>query len=290
MRAFLPGYELKPARTLDEALGLLARGPGEWTPFAGGTDLMVLFEAGELPRGKYVSIWGLDELRGSREDGDRVSVGALTTYAEIRENPVMRERYPRLVEAAAVTGAVAIQNRGTLGGNIANASPAADSPPALLAYGAEVELVSAKGARTIPYDEFHTGYKQMKRNPDELVRAVHLPAQPEGLTHYYRKVGTRRAQAISKICLAAVGRVNGGRVESVRIGMGSVAPVPLRCLVTETLLNGAVLSPELTEKARDVIVSEITPIDDIRSDALYRSRVTGNLMAEFLERLGASGG
>src|SRR6266545_2066549 len=170
MRPFLPDYELRAPKDLNAVLGILAEAPGEWRPFAGGTDLMVLFEAGTLPKGKYVSLWGLKELSGVEVTPDATTLGALTTYTDVLAHEVLRSEFPLLCRAAAETGGVATQNRGTLGGNIANASPAADSPPALLVYDAELELVSARGSRRVPYHQFHTGYKRMDLRPDEIIR------------------------------------------------------------------------------------------------------------------------
>src|SRR6476619_5248147 len=167
MRAYLPSYELISAVQLQEALGVLANEPGVWRPFAGGTDLMVLLEAGKLPHKKYLNIWDLPEVRGSQ-----VTLGALTTYTEVQQEKVLQAEFPMLCQAASETGGLAIQNRGTLGGNIVNASPAADSPPALLAYDAQLELVSNTGERRIPYSSFHQGYKQMDIRPGELLRAI----------------------------------------------------------------------------------------------------------------------
>src|SRR5207253_5652948 len=166
-----------------------------------------------------------------------VTLGALTSYTEVQSHDILRKEFPMLGQAAKETGGIAIQNRGTLGGNIVNASPAADSPPALLAYDAELELMSANGSRTIPYHSFHTGYKQMNMRPDELLRAIRLPRSGKQFTHYYRKVGTRKAQAISKVCFAAVGRTEGNQIAEARIALGSVAPVPIRCRKTESALN-----------------------------------------------------
>ncbi|MFZ0747719.1 MAG: FAD binding domain-containing protein, partial [Pyrinomonadaceae bacterium] len=199
MRAFVPSYNLISPSGLGEALDVLAQDNGAWKPFAGGTDLMVLLEGGRLPHKNYVNIWNLKELRGIEFTDRQVTIGALTTYTEVQNHPVLQHEFPMLCQAAKETGGIAIQNRGTLGGNIVNASPAADSPPALLAYDAELELVSKAGARRIPYSGFHSGYKQMDIRPDELLRAIHLPRRTKGLTHYYRKVGTRKAQAISKV-------------------------------------------------------------------------------------------
>ena len=156
---------------------------------------MVLLEAGRLPQKNYLNIWNLSELRGVEVTDSQVTLGSLTTYTEIQDHETLRAEFPMLCQAASETGGLAIQNRGTIGGNIVNASPAADSPPALLAYDAELELVSAKGSRPIPYHAFHTGYKQMDIRAEELLRAIRLPRASQGLTHYYRQVGTRKAQA-----------------------------------------------------------------------------------------------
>jgi CO/xanthine dehydrogenase FAD-binding subunit len=161
MRPYVPSYQLTTPAALDEVLALIGNEPGVWKPFAGGTDLMVLLEAGKLPHRNYVNIWPLKELRGIDVAHDYITVGALTTYTDVQTHPVLRAEFPMLCQAASETGGLAIQNRGTLGGNIVNASPAADSPPALLAYDAEIELVSSNGSRWIPYDGFHHGYKQM---------------------------------------------------------------------------------------------------------------------------------
>ncbi|MDQ3816632.1 MAG: xanthine dehydrogenase family protein subunit M, partial [Acidobacteriota bacterium] len=282
MRAYLPDYELRPAANLAEALNLLSDEPGVWRPFAGGTDLMVLFEAGRLAHKKFVNIWNLPELSGVEVTPDYVTLGALTTYTEVRANEVLRQEFPMLCQAASETGGLAIQNRGTLGGNIANASPAGDSPPALLVYNAELELVSAEGSRIIPYDGFHTGYKQMRMRQDELIKSIRLPRSSKPLCHYYRKVGTRKAQAISKICFAAVADVDGGRINEVRIALGSVAPTVIRCSKTEEVLRGGKVDAETIDAARAELAREISPIDDIRSTALYRLRVTQNVLEDFL--------
>jgi len=165
MRGYVPTYQLVSPRKLSEALTALAREPGVWQPFAGGTDLMVLLESGRLQHKNYLNIWNLAELRGIEVSAEHITLGALTTYTEVQANPILREEFPMLCQAASETGGLAIQNRGTLGGNIANASPAADSPPALLAYDAEIELTSSTAARWVPYHGFHTAYKKMIMRP-----------------------------------------------------------------------------------------------------------------------------
>lgn len=285
MRGNVPGYALISPVGLGEALDTLAREPGVWQPFAGGTDLMVLLESGKLPHKNYLNIWNLAELRGIEVTESEISLGALTTYTEIQSHPILRAEFPMLCQAASETGGLAIQNRGTLGGNIVNASPAADSPPALLAYDAELEFVSASGSRRIDYESFHTGYKQMTIRPDELLAKILLARRSKNLRHYYRKVGTRKAQAISKTCFAATARLENEIVADVRIALGSVAPIPLRCLKTEAVVRGARIDDELIKQARDVMSREITPIDDIRSTRNYRLRVSLNLLEDFLRQL-----
>lgn len=282
MRAFVPNYELTTPSSLAEALTLLNREPGAWKPFAGGTDLMVLLEAGKLPHRNYVNIWGLKELHGIEVTDSRITLGALTTYSDVQSNSILQSEFPMLCQAASETGGLAIQNRGTVGGNIVNASPAADSPPALLAYDAEIELVSTSGSRWLPYRGFHTGYKQMLIAPNELLARIRLPRNTRNATHYYRKVGTRKAQAISKVCLAALAKLEHDQISDVRIAFGSVAPIVLRCVETETTLRGQKPDPGTINSACATLAKEISPIDDIRSTADYRLQVAKNLLTDFL--------
>jgi len=256
MRSYVPAYDLLAARDLTHALELLSE---DFRPIAGGTDVMVLFEAGKLTHTKWVSIRGLAGLREIDTDAGHVTLGALTTYTDVRRSAILAAEFPMLREAAEQTGGIATQNRGTIGGNIVNASPAADTPPALLAYDAEIELTSPRGPRWIRYSQFHKGYKQMDLASDELLTRVRLPRRFAGWQHFYRKVGTRRAQAISKVCFAGV---RSG--DEIRIGLGSVAPIPL-----------------LIERGN---LADVSPIDDIRSTARYRNQVVKNLLDQFLGR------
>jgi len=288
-------YELIAPGTLQAVVALLADEPGKWLPIAGGTDVMVLYTAGKLPARKLVSIWNLAELRSIEVLPNEIKIGAGCTYTELREHYVIAQEFPLLASAARWTGGIANQNRGTLGGNIANASPAADSLPALLAYEAELILVSVRGERRVPYVGFHTGYKKKKLADDELIRAICLRRGFSEYLHYSRKVGARNAQAISKVCVAALGRLRGGvggggdAIDDVRIALGSVAPVPLRLTEVERIVSGKSVDPELVKLARRAVAAAIQPIDDIRSTARYRAAVAGNLIAEFLEQLRATG-
>jgi CO/xanthine dehydrogenase FAD-binding subunit len=246
---------------------------------------MVLLEAGKLSHRKFLSIWKLPELRGIVVTPAHVTLRALTTYSEIRRHELLAREFPLLCRAAAETGSIATQNRGTLGGNIANASPAADSPPALLVYDADLELVSAGGTRWVPYHGFWKGYKQLAMRDSELIRAIRLPRDKSLSKQFYRKVGTRRAQAISKVCVAGGARMDAGRIIDVRIALGSVAPTVLRAIETEKVLRGEKPVPAILQVAQQALAREIAPIDDIRSSARYRLRVAQNLLAEFCESL-----
>ncbi len=286
MRAYLPDYGLRAPRTLSDALELLAREPGVWRAFAGGTDLMVLLEFGALKHKNFLSIRHLPELQGIEVTPEHVALGALTTYTQIQRDETMRREFPLLCAAARETGGIAIQNRGTLGGNVVNASPAADSPPALVVYDAVLEFVSTRGTRRLPYHKFHTGYKQMDMRADELLSRIVLPRATGDLKTYYRKVGTRKAQAISKICFAAGARLGrDGRIRDARLGLGSVAPTVVRCTRTEAALRDQTPDEATIKAACAMLSEEIAPIDDMRSTAQYRARVAANLLADFLRQV-----
>jgi CO/xanthine dehydrogenase FAD-binding subunit len=273
MIAHTPDFELLTPASLNEALAWIAGGA---QPFAGGTDLMVRLNAGLLAHHQYVNIWPLDELRGIASGKDAFRLGALTTYSEIAASQIINEHFPMLAAAARETGAVAIQNRGTLGGNIANASPAADSCPVLLAYDAQLILRSLRGERVLPFADFHTGYKLTAMQPGEIIEAILLPWR-SGWHDQFRKVGGRAAQAIAKLSLAASAQQTEGRITAIRIAFGSCAPVPLRCHASEQqILDG-----------RPFTLDELKPIDDIRSTADYRRQVAHNLLDAFLTGLGA---
>jgi CO/xanthine dehydrogenase FAD-binding subunit len=286
MRSYLPSFEMRAPRSLSGALDLLADDPGRWKPFAGGTDLMVLLEAGKLAHTQYVSLWQLDELRGIEATAGEVVLGALTTYTDVLQNALMRAEFPLLCRAAAETGGVATQNRGTIAGNIANASPAADSPPALMVYDAVLELISVRGVRLVRYEDFHTGYKQMDLASDELIRAVRLPRPGVRRVQSYRKVGTRRAQAISKVCFAGALTLEGAVVSDARLAFGSVAPTVVRARAAETALRGHPLDPPAIDAVCEALSADIAPIDDIRSTERYRRHVARALLGEFLEENG----
>jgi OHCU decarboxylase len=285
MRSLPSNYELVAPGSLASVLALLAREP-DWTPIAGGTEVMVQYGAGKLATHKLISIWGIPELCRIETIADELHIGAGCTYTDLRRNSLVCAEFPLLSIAASWTGSIANQNRGTLGGNIVNASPAADSLPALLAYEAELILTSERGERRVPYVGFHTGYKKMLLLHHELIRTIVLKRRFAEYVSYSRKVGPRSAQAISKLCIAALARTSGKRVEDVRIGIASMAPVPLRLRATEkVLLEREWSGVETLHAARRALESEVSPIDDIRSTRAYRVAVAGNLLEEFLYTL-----
>jgi len=288
MRAHPAEFELVAPQSLPKVLSLLAKEPGSWCPIAGGTDLMVQYSAGNLRARKLVSIWNLPELRRIDVFEDGVRIGAGCTFTDLRNHKTIGSEFRLLSLAAQWTGGIANQNRGTIGGNIVNASPAADSLPALLVYEAELILISARGERRVPYSGFHVSYRKTQLAPDELILAIYLKRQYSEYYAHARKVGARNAQAISKVCLAALGKQKKGVVEEIRLAMGSVAPVPLRLVATEQAITGETMNEGLMQVARRTAAAEVQPIDDIRSTARYRAAVAGNLVVEFLEQLGAS--
>ena len=273
--------------TVAEACQILADRAGAMKVIAGGTDLMVLMNAGTLDSEEFLDIWGVDELRGITEDGSSLRLGALTTYTQLIRSSLIQQHAPALVAASRTIGALQIQNRGTIGGNIVNASPAGDSLPVLVASDAEIEIASVRGIRRVPMDQFYEGYRRTVLLPDELVLAVKLPKLRSGERDFFYKVGTRQAQAISKVVMAARATTVGDRIETVHIGIGSVAPTVIRARATETLLTGSTISPAIVEQARREIAGEIKPITDVRSTEHYRSRVTANLVARLLRELAA---
>lgn len=288
MRSNVSEYEFIAPGSLDAVLALLSAEPGAWTPMAGGTELMVALGAGRLEQRKLVSLWGIGELRGITASADWLTIGAGATYTDIRENAAIAKEFPLLARSASWTGAIANQNRGTLGGNIVNASPAADSPPVLLVYEAEIELVSAQGTRRMNYSEFHLGYKRTVLRPQELVMAVHLPRGHRLPVEYLRKVGMRNAMAISKVALAGVGAMQSGKVQTVRIAAASLRETPARLSMTEAVLVGHALTSDRIQAARKALLQEVKPIDDLRSTANYRAHVAANLLEEFLNQMAAS--
>ena len=285
MRSNPAEYELLAPANLKSILSILADEPGTRRPIAGGTDLMVQYAAGNLAPRKLVSIWNLPELRHIEALPDEVRIGAGSTYTDLRASKMIQSEFPLLAIAASWTGGIANQNRGTIGGNIVNASPAGDSLPALLVYEAELVLVSVRGERRVPYATFHTGYRKTRLEPDELILEVCLRPRYSEYQTYARKVGPRNAQAISKICVAAMARLADGVVDDIRIAMGSVAPIPLRLKETENTIRGCRIDPALVSGAKRRAAAEIQAIDDLRSTARYRTAVTGNLVAELLNRV-----
>lgn len=249
---------------------------------AGGTDLMVGWHSTPERPSEVMSIWGLKEMAEIDEQPDTIRIGALCTYTQIIHNKLTQRYAPTLVAASRTIGAVQIQNRGTLGGNVVNASPAGDSLPVLSAFDATVEIGSVRGVRSQPFNSFYTGYRSTVLEPDEMVIALVLPKQREGEQSCFYKVGTRAAQAISKVVMAVRATVVDGRVGSISIAVGSVAPTVIRASATEQLITGCRIDRSIIEAAQAAMMNEVRPITDVRSNERYRRTVSGNLIAKFL--------
>ncbi len=264
-------------RTLDEAYAVLSTLPHR--PIAGGTDLLVQLtgEMGEPPE-RVMDLWRIDAMRGIRGDDHALLVGALCTYTDLRRSPEIAKHLPVLAEAAATIGAAQIQNRATIGGNAANASPAGDTLPILLATDAELVLGSARGERSVSAGEFWTGYRQTALAPDELIVRIRFPLRP-GRQVRFRKVGTRRAQAISKVVMALAWEPGDeGLWRNVHLALGSMAATPVRAPATEAVLEGFGPTQETADRAAAVLAGELTPIDDVRSTADYRRTVASRVL------------
>ena len=274
-------------RDLPAAYAVMAAGSADAPvkPIAGGTDLMVSL-TGELapPPDSVIDLWAIDALRGIAIDGDALTLGALTTYTDVRRSALCREHVPALVEAAATIGAAQIQNRGTLGGNIANASPAGDTLPVLLAADAVIVVGSERGERHVPAAEFWTGYRQTALAHDELIVRIRLPIAAEREMRF-RKVGTRRAQAISKVVMAVAWQGD-GKWHDVRVALGSVAATPIRATATEHALEGRAPTPETADAAAETLAGELAPIDDVRSTAEYRRLVAARVLHRIVRDAG----
>ncbi|MEA2607898.1 MAG: xanthine dehydrogenase small subunit [Chloroflexota bacterium] len=272
--------------SLAEAFAVMAQAPAR--PIAGGTDLMVAL-TGELgdPPERVVDLWKLDDLRGIVLDGDAVSMGPLTTYTQLRRSAICREHLPALVEAAATIGAAQIQNRGTIGGNVANASPAGDTLPVLLALDASFLCGSVRGERAVAASDFWPAYRTTELQPDELLVRIRIPLAA-GRETRFRKIGTRRAQSISKVVIA-LGYRDSGRAKpwrDVRLALGSVAPTPMRARATELSLEGRPPTPETADRAAETLAAELHPIDDVRSTAEYRRLVAARVLHRLIREAG----
>ncbi|MFN0059693.1 MAG: FAD binding domain-containing protein [Planctomycetota bacterium] len=271
---------LKPT-CLAAALDLRAQYP-QHRVLAGGTDLMV-DASGLRALPGVIDVFGLTEMVGISATDGPIRVGAATTYLELLASPLAGRELALLAAAAREIGALQIQARGTLGGNVATSSPVGDTLPVLLALGAEIELASQKRRRHVSYDEFCVGYRRTVIEPDELIVAIHV-ARPASDTRWlWRKVGARRAQAISKVMIAATARLDdAGRIAETRIALGAVADRPLRALRTERVLLGQLPGESVARAAANELATEITPIDDVRSTASYRRTVAQNLIARWV--------
>lgn len=275
--------------TLAEALALMADPATRGTPLAGGTDMMVQWESGARPPpARAIDVKNLPELQRLEEVGDRVRIGAAVTHATLRRSPLIQRCVPALAEAAATVGGGQIQAMGTLAGSIANASPAGDLAPPLLASDATITVASTRGERTLPLAAFVLGYRKIDLAVDELIIRFEVPSRRDDEREKFRKLGPRAAQAISKIMGSYRGALAGGVVTRFAVALGSVAPTAIRLPAVETFVTGRPLDAATIGEAEQIAATSVQPITDIRSTAEYRTWVTGRLVRYFLEDL-ASG-
>jgi carbon-monoxide dehydrogenase small subunit/xanthine dehydrogenase small subunit len=268
-----PGY-YRP-RNLEEALEILAQRPGEVRPVAGGTDVLVRAMDGRLDRGRLFDLTAVPDVKGIEVRGEHLWIGSGSTHTEMMESRLVQRYAPALPAACRVIGGPQIRNRGTLGGNLANASPAADTVPPLYAADATIELVSVSARREIPVAEFFTGPGRSVLEPDELILGVRVPIRP-GVRGAFLRLGQRQAQAISKVSVAVAMTFKDGRPDWVRVALGAVAPTVVRAPLAETaLLSGGW---EGLRQARAAVQDEISPIDDLRSTREYRRAMAGVLL------------
>ncbi len=285
MTPIISEHQVYTATDVDDALQFLAAHCGEaWRPLAGGTDVMVGIYRDRSGGSRWLDLSRLrPQLAGIHRDGDLIRIGALATMADLRKSSLLEETCPLIGQAAAAVGAVQVQNRATVGGNIVNGSPAADTPPVWLALDAELELASLRGRRRIPCSQFMTGYRRSVLQPDELLTAVLFHPRPGAtLRHYFRKVAPRAVQGISKVVFAAIAELNDGRYRDVRLAFGSMGPTTLRARGAEQRAEGEAPSSGLGEEAAARLAGDLSPVDDHRSTADYRLRVAKNLVREFL--------
>jgi len=273
------------AATLAEAVDALRDRP-ERRPLAGGTDLIVLLHQGLITVDAVLDLGPCDELRTIERTDDGLTLGAMVTHTATALSPDVRGWCPTLADAASRLGSRQIQNHGTLGGNLGNASPAGDTLPVLLASRATVHLAGPDGQRDVPMDELYTGYRELCLTPGEIIRAVTIPKSTAEARFWFAKVGSRRAFYCSKVVLAATGEVADGAFRNLSIGGGSVMPTVVRLKAAEQAAEGQDANdPAVWDAAADAAMAEIEPITDVRSTAEYRLTVVGRLIRRFLSDL-----
>lgn len=269
-------------KTIAEALAFMALEPGRLPILAGGTDLVVQWRSGELSPQGFIDINALEELSEIKVTPTHIAIGARATHSEIASHPKVKKYLPALADACSQVGGRQVQNLGTVGGNVMNASPAGNTLPVLLAHEAEFVAMNLKGDRTILADDLFTGYRKTALHSDELLTSIRIPFPVEEEISRFYRVAARRAQSVSKISICIRGNISHGGVKSIRIAMGSVAPTVIRARGTETLLAGKVINAALIDKARRSLADEIAPIDDVRSTADYRKYAAVGLMMRYL--------
>jgi len=284
----LPAFDLVQPASLDEALEALGAG-AESKPISGGTSLLVNLRDERETAEQLVDLTRVAELRGIEDRGHELKIGAGNLIADLMACPLVEPNVPILVEAAKTFASPLVRNRATVGGNLVDASPAADTAPPLLALGAVVDLTSAQGTRTLPLEEFFVGVRKTAIRPDEIMTAVRIPAAREGTLTAYHKLGLRKADAISVISVAVCVTVADGICHEARIALGAVAPTPFVAKEASEALSGSALTSETIASAAALAAKACRPIDDVRASAEYRRRTVETLVRRVLTEIAEGG-
>ena len=283
-------FQLDIPTDLNGALAALANGGGETVlPIAGGTNLIVDIRAKRERPDRMVGLGEVDELLGMEFGPERISIGGRTTVSDLLRSPEIAREAPSLIEAARLFGGLMVRNTGTVAGNIASGSPAADLVPPLLVLDAELELASVADTRTLALDDYYLGYKQDARRPDELITRISWPHLPENSINTFYKLARRKGDAITVTGVAVALSVAEGTCTRARIALASVAPVVRRVKEAEAVLESRTLTPALIDEAAEAAAETCTPIDDVRASAGYRRHtveaLTRRLVTQAWDRL-----
>ena len=250
----------------------------------GGTDLMVLAKANLIPESTWFDISDIQALKGIKEEGDNLVIGAGVTHTELAESELVRRHALALAEAASNVGGPQIRNRGTIGGNLANGSPAADTSPALVSLGASAVLLSERGERTVLVEKYALGNRRTVREPDEIIARFIVPIRP-GVKGHWKAMSQRKALSISKISMAVSCVLDGDKFSYLRIGLGSVAATVRRAEKAEAILLEGGWNEEVLAQACAALSAEINPISDVRSSAEYRKAMGGVMLGDIMHEM-----
>lgn len=278
----IPKFNYYRVNSLDEALELVSK-LEDFKVLAGGTDLVIDLKVRRYTVKNVVDISRIKELSYIADDGDKVRIGALTKLQAIADSPVINEKVPVLAEAVREMASWQVRNMATIGGNLCNASPAADTAPPLMVLNATLKLVSRDGEREVPITEFFLGPRKTVLKHNELLKEIVIPYEP-GCGTSFIKLGRRNSFTLSVVAVATLVKVEGSKFEDVRIALNSVAPTPVRARKAEEFLKGKEVNLENIKEAAKLVLHDISPISDVRASAEYRKEMSVTLTKDSLIR------